>query len=167
VWQAGLTKEKRIMMVDVKLRPLFEMRAHAANGATHIGPVPLGYQRRIVFVTGGTFEGEHLKGKVLPGGGDFMMMRPDGGMHLDVRLVLETDQKEFIYMTYVGRRHGPPEVMERYKKSEAVAYGEDYFRTIVQFETSASRLLWLNSVLAIGAGYRTAEAAVYEIFEIL
>ncbi len=154
-------------MVEVKLRPLFDMRAHTANGATHIGAVPIGYQRRVVFVTGGTFRGERLNGKILPGGGDFLMMRPDGGMHLDVRLVLETDESELIYMTYVGRRHGPPEIMERYKNSEAVAYGEDYFRTIIQFETAAPRLLWLNGILAIGAGYRTAEGAVYEVFEIL
>jgi len=154
-------------MVEVKLRPLFKLRAFTAGGATHIGPVPLGYQRRVVFVTGGLFEGERLNGKVLPGGGDFLMMRPDGGMHLDVRLVLETDAGELIYMTYVGRRHGPPEVMERYKKSEPVAYGEDYFRTIIQFETAAPALAWLNGILAIGAGYREAEGAVYEVFEIL
>ncbi|MEX0407453.1 DUF3237 domain-containing protein [Aquibium sp. LZ166] len=154
-------------MVEVQLKPLFEMRAHTANGATDIGEVPVGYKRRVVFVTGGTFSGDRLKGKVLPGGGDFLMMRPDGGMHLDVRLVLETDEGERIYMTYVGRRHGPPEVMERYRNSEPVAYGEDYFRTIIQFETAAPRLTWLNGILGIGAGYRTAEGAVYEVFEIL
>jgi hypothetical protein len=153
-------------MVEVSLRPLFELRAFTAGGATHIGPAPLGYQRRVVFVTGGQFEGERLRGRVLPGGGDFLMMRPDGGMHLDVRLVLETDAGELVYMTYVGRRHGPPEVMERYKRSEPVAYGEDYFRTIIQFETGAQRLSWLNGILAVGAGYREAEGAVYEVFEI-
>jgi hypothetical protein len=154
-------------MVEIKLRPLFDLRIETANGATHIGPVPAGYQRRVVFVTGGSFEGERLRGTVLPGGGDFLIMRPDGAMHLDVRLVLETDKGEMIYTTYVGRRHGPPEVMERYRKSEPVAYGEDYFRTIVQFETAAVRLSWLNDILAIGAGYRTAEGPIYEIFEIL
>jgi hypothetical protein len=153
-------------MVEVKLSPLFRMLADTGNGATHIGPVPVGYQRRVVFVTGGRFEGERLSGHILPGGGDFLMMRPDGGMHLDVRLVLETWEHELIYMTYVGRRHGPPEVMERYKTSSPVAFGEDYFRTIIQFETAAPRLAWLNGILAIGAGYRTAEGAVYEVFEI-
>lgn len=153
-------------MVEVTLKPLFKMQADTANGATHIGPIPVGYQRRVVFVTGGRFDGERLSGKILPGGGDFLMMRPDGGMNLDVRLVLETTEAELIYMTYIGRRHGPPAVMERYKRSEAVAYGEDYFRTIIQFETSAPRLMWLNGILGIGAGYRTVEGAVYEVFEI-
>jgi hypothetical protein len=48
-----------------------------------------------------------------------------------------------------------------------VAYGEDYFRTTVQFETAAARLSWLNDILAIGAGYRTADGPIYAIFEIL
>jgi len=153
-------------MVEVTLRPLFKLMAHTANGATHIGPVPTGYSRRVVFVTGGTFVGDRMSGRVLPGGGDFLTMRPDGAMNLDVRLVLETDAGELVYITYIGRRNGPPAVMEKYKKSEAVAYGEDYFRTIVQFETAAPRLMWLNDILGIGAGYRTVEGAVYEIFEI-
>lgn len=153
-------------MVEITLAPLFRMQADTAHGSTHIGPVPVGYERRVVFVSGGRLEGDRLRGQVMPGGGDFLMMRPDGGMHLDVRLVLETDEGELIYMTYVGRRHGPLDVMERYKTSSPVAYGEDYFRTIVQFETAAPRLLWLNGILAVGAGYRTDEGAVYEIFEI-
>src|SRR5260370_29244683 len=99
-------------MVEIERRPLVDLRIETANGATHIGPVPAGYQRRVVFVTGGGFEGERLRGTVLPGGGDFLMMRPDGAMHLDVRLVLETDKGEMIYMSYVGRRHGSPAVME-------------------------------------------------------
>lgn len=154
-------------MVEVKLKPLFRMQCETGNGHTHIGPHPLGHQRRVVFVTGGEFDGEEMRGRILPGGGDFLTMRPDGGMHLDVRLVLETDRGELVYMTYIGRRNGPPEVMERYRTSSAVAYGEDYFRTIVQFETAAPRLARLNDILAIGAGYRTVEAAIYEIFEIL
>lgn len=153
-------------MVEIGLEPLFEMRAHTADGHTHIGPVAAGYQRRVVFVTGGRFEGTRLAGRVLPGGGDFLIIRPDGAMHLDVRLVLETDAGEPIYMTYAGRRHGPPEVMARYARSEPVAFGEDYFRTIVQFETAAPELAWLNDILAVGAGYRTEEGVVYEIFEI-
>lgn len=153
-------------MVDVTLKPLFRMQADTANGATHIGPHPLGYERRVVFVTGGRFEGAEMRGRILPGGGDFLMMRPDGGMHLDVRLVLETDQGETVYMQYVGRRNGPPAVMERYRTSSPVAFGEDYFRTIVQFETASPRLSRLNNVLAIGAGWRSADGALYEVFEI-
>ena len=153
-------------MVDITLKPLFELRIETALGSTHVGRTPLGYERRIVPVTGGSFIGERLSGIVLPGGSDAVTMRPDGGMHLDVRLVLQTEHGDMIYMTYVRRRHGPPEIMQRYRRNEAVAFGEDYFRTVIQFEASSERLVWLNGILAVGAGSRLAEGPVYEIFEI-
>ena len=41
--------------------------------------------RRIVPVTGGTFEGPKLKGTALSGGGDWILRRPDGANELNVR----------------------------------------------------------------------------------
>jgi Protein of unknown function (DUF3237) len=43
-----------------------------------VGRVPLG-QRRIVPVEGGEFDGPKLRGIILPGGSDCMLMRPWGG----------------------------------------------------------------------------------------
>jgi len=79
-------------MADIKLRPLFTVKADVDGPLHLIGALPLGYTRRVVYVTGGRFEGERLKGKVLPGGGDSVIERPDGGLHLDVRLTLQTDE---------------------------------------------------------------------------
>ncbi|MDB5860317.1 MAG: hypothetical protein JWQ76_4006 [Ramlibacter sp.] len=155
-------------MTEIKLRPLLTLKPLAdSRTVNHVGVVPAGYARRVVFVTGGSFEGERLNGSIVPGGGDFLLMRPDGAMHLDVRLVLETVQGELIYLTYVGRRHASPEVMAKYVASEAVAPQDEYFRTIVQFETGAPRLLWLNNILAVGTGHRIASGVIYEISEIL
>ena len=47
--------------------------------------------RRIIYVKGGTFQGPRLKGEVLPGGGDWLLVRPDGTSELDVRSTLRTD----------------------------------------------------------------------------
>src|SRR2546430_1658422 len=59
--------------------------------------------RMVINVTGGTFEGERLKGAVLAGsGGDFVTMRANGTMKLDVRLILTTDGGATILMTYLG-----------------------------------------------------------------
>lgn len=48
-------------------------------------------RRRIAPVSGGVFEGERLKGVVLPGGADWVINRSDGVMLIDVRLSLLTD----------------------------------------------------------------------------
>jgi hypothetical protein len=156
-------------MSNIKLRPLFTLTAFMDSRTVHhIGEVPMGYARRVVSVTGGTFEGERLNGKVLPVGGDFLFLRPDGAMHLDVRLVLQTNENELIYLTYVGRRHAVPKSMtNQVGSSEPVNQGDEYFRTIVQFECSAPRLIWLNNILAVGTGRRLAGGVTYEIFEIL
>lgn len=132
----------------------------------HLGRVPDGYDRRVVVGGGGTFDGPGMRGRVLPGGDDFLTIRPDGAFNLDVRLVLETEDGELIYMTYIGRRNGPPDVMETYRRGAAVAEGEDYFRTIVQFETAAPGLSRLNDILAVGTGRRDTTGPVYEIFEL-
>ena len=82
-----------------------------------IGATP-GGNRRIGLVAGGTFEGKRLHGTVLPGGADWIMVRPDGATTLDVRLVLQTDDGATIGMTYRGMRHGPAAVMERLNRGD-------------------------------------------------
>ena len=53
-------------------------------------------------------------------GGDWLLMRPDQVLTLDVRLTLLTDDGDYIYMSYRGLRHGPNEVMDKLNKGEAV-----------------------------------------------
>lgn len=153
-------------MSPIKLQPLFRMKAEVKAPMQLAGQTPLGYTRRIVIVSGGWFEGERLKGLILPGGGDFVVERPDGGLHLDVRLVLQTDRNEIVYLTYTGRRNGPPDVMKKIVAREPIPPGADYFRTAVQFETGAPRLAWLNDIIAIGTGTREPDGPVYDVWEV-
>jgi hypothetical protein len=59
-------------------------------------------RRLIIPVVGGHVEGPKLRGKVLPGGTDWIMVRGDGSFHLDVRITLQTDDDHLIGMTYGG-----------------------------------------------------------------
>ena len=54
------------------------------------GPTPSG-ERRIVYMTGGKFSGPRLQGRVLPGGGDWLVVGPQRNAILDVRACLEMD----------------------------------------------------------------------------
>src|SRR5437667_3594786 len=69
-----------------------------------IGAVPHG-TRVTAPITSGHFEGPRLRGKVLPGGGDWTLLRGDGVLELDLRLTLETDDGALIHMTSLGLRH--------------------------------------------------------------
>jgi hypothetical protein len=135
-------------------------------GMQPIGATPNG-GRRVGLVAGGKFEGPKLKGTVLPGGADWIIARPDGSTTLDVRIVLETDDKAPIGMTYRGMRHGPEAVMAKVNADQFVDPAKYYFRTSVAFETAAPKYDWLNRIIAVGTGSRPPEGPVYEIFEVL
>src|SRR6185437_17009827 len=53
-----------------------------------LGPTHLG-RRRVIPITGGTITGPRLKGRVLPGGADWQVIRADGTAELDARYTLE------------------------------------------------------------------------------
>jgi hypothetical protein len=152
-------------MAEIRTAHLMTMTL-SVSGMQPIGVTPSG-SRRIGLVAGGMFQGERLRGTVLPGGADWIMVRADGSTTLDVRLVLETDDKALIGMTYRGMRHGPAAVMERLNRGDPVDASEYYFRTSVAFETASARYDWINRIIAIGTGRRPPEGPVYEIFEVL
>ncbi len=131
-----------------------------------LGQTPLGH-RRIVRVTGGTFEGPRLRGTVLPGGGDWLVERADGVRQLDVRITLRTDDGALIYAHYPGLFHAAPGVMDGLLRGETVDPSEYYFRTAPMFETAAEKYAWLNRVLAIGIGRRTSRQVCYTVYAVL
>ncbi len=46
--------------------------------------------------------GPKLRGKMLPGGGDWLTVRTDGVGILDVRATIESDDGALIYLAYTG-----------------------------------------------------------------
>lgn len=150
----------------IQTRPLFEMRLQVPEVAD-LGDTPYG-RRRIATVTGGTFEGERLRGTVVAApGGDWLLQRSDGVLVLDVRITLRTDDGAAVFMSYRGLRHGAPEVMARLARGEAVDPASYYFRIAPMFETAAPAYQWLNQLLAVGTGRRDAAGPVYQVSEIL
>src|SRR5262245_14065813 len=150
---------------SVRTRPLFVMRLDVRK-LQIVGATPGGV-RRVGVVPGGSFEGERLSGEVLEGGSDWQTVRGDGATTLNVRLILKTTDDALIGMTYQGLRHGPPEVMARIEKGEAVDPASYYFRINPLFETAAAPYVWINRVVAVGIGHRRADGPIYSVFEVL
>jgi len=150
----------------IQTRPLFDLTLQVPD-VRDIGETPLG-RRRIATVTGGTFEGERLRGTVVGApAGDWLLQRSDGVTVLDVRLLLRTDDGEHIYMSYRGVRHGPPDVMARLAAGESVDPKAYYFRIAPVFETAAQKYAWLNKIVAVGTGRREPAGPVYSVAEVL
>lgn len=148
----------------MKLTPLFSAEITLAP-PRELGATPLG-RRRIIEITGGTFAGTRLSGKVLPGGADWQLVRADGVAYLDTRYTLETEDGALIYVQNRGYRHGPAEVIERLARGEAVDPASYYFRTSPWFETSAPKYAWLNRTIFLGSGARLADRVRIEMFEV-
>ena len=104
-------------------------------------------------ITGGSFEGDRLRGKVLPGGGDWTIKRADGVVELDLRITLETDDGALVHMAFEGLRDDD-------------APGGPYFRHVSRFETASDKYAFLNRLLAVGAGKIDAGGPVHVIEEL-
>jgi hypothetical protein len=137
------------MSLPINSRPLMVLRL-ATSATEEIGSTPQG-TLAIFPVTGGSFEGERLRGKVLAGGGDWVTAHGDGTFTLDLRVTLETDDGDLIHMTFTGVRDD----------------ANHYFRTVPRFETAAAKYAFLNRLLAVGIGEIRAEGPVHFIEEIL
>jgi hypothetical protein len=136
----------------MRTRPLMTLRLSTAP-TQNVGAGPRG--TRLTFpITGGSFEGDRLRGKVLPGGADWVIKRPDGVLDLDLRITLETDDGALVYMTFEGIR-------------DDRASGAPYFRTLPRFETADARYSFLNRLLAVGTGEISPGGPVHVIEEIL
>ena len=146
-------------------RPLMTVRIAAAP-LQRLGAVPHGI-RTIVPLTGGEFEGPRLRGKVLPGGGDWLLLRSDGVLELDLRITLETDDHALIHMTFQGLRHGPPDAIAALGRGEIVDPASYYFRTVPRFEASTEKYAFLNRIVTVGVGETRPDGAVHRIDEIL
>jgi hypothetical protein len=138
----------------------------AVVGVQKIGAVPHG-TRVIAPIASGHFEGPRLRGRVLPGGGDWTLLRGDGVLELDLRITLETDDGALVHMTSFGLRHGPPQVIAALARGENVDPSTYYFRTTPRFETAHRKYTFLNRLLAVSSGDRHSDGPIYTIHEIL
>ena len=138
----------------------------AVAGAQKIGAVPHG-TRVTAPITSGHFEGPRLRGRVLPGGGDWTLLRGDGVLELDLRITLETDDGALIHMTSFGLRHGPSDVIAALARGESIDPAAYYFRTVPRFETGHPKYAFLNRLVAVSSGDRRPEGPIYTIVEVL
>jgi hypothetical protein len=116
-------------------------------------------------LTGGTFTGPELNGKLLPGASaDWQIVLPDGTALGDIRYTLETDGGDLLYVQSRGVRHGSAEVLSRLGRGEDVDASEYTFRTSTQIETAAPHLDWLNKGVFISVAGRQATGVIYETY---
>lgn len=147
----------------MKLELLMEYHADLAPPVA-VGKGPYG-TRQIFEVTGGSFEGERLKGKILTGGADWILIDHEGVGHLDVRGTFQTHDGANIYLQYYGSLVMNEKVQSALESGGSTDYGDTRFFTAPRFETGDERYAWLNSVVAVAEGRVLPGAVEYRVYE--
>lgn len=123
--------------------------------------------RMFYYLKGGTLEGPQIKGTLLPGGGDWPLMRSDGPAEIDARFVIKTDDNELIYAYYRGIMVMSPEIAMRVQSGEKVDPSEYYMRTTPIFETGSEKYAWLNQGIFVSVGTFELGRVSYKVYKIL
>ncbi len=139
----------------------FELQAPIRIASTPTG------NRTILRVAGGRVEGERLAGKILPAGGDWATMRPDGIFELDVRATIETDDGARIIVTFGGLVRMSPANWQRFAGGDKPSADDYYFRVTPRFSAGDEAYRWLNGIVCVGVGTDLPPTPRYHVYEVL
>jgi hypothetical protein len=151
------------LLPDPSLTRVYRLEATVGE-PLDLGDIAQG-RRRIVPLTGGTFTGPDLNGKLLPGSSaDWQIVLPDGTALGDIRYTLRTDDGILLYVQSRGVRHGSADVLARLARGEDVDAAEYTFRTSTKIEIAAAGLEWLNNGVFISVGAGQPGGVIYETY---
>lgn len=136
----------------------------------HIGNGGHGDRSTVIF-KGGLFEGPHLRGEILPGGGDWETIQDHDGdqqtAYLDTRYNLLTHDGVCIFLKTTGTRTGKKAVLEELGEEDKHSPDEYRMRLHLTFESGDERYRWLNSVVAIASSARNGTRVIYDAYQVL
>ena len=141
--------------------------------ADFVQPIDIGQtttgHRVLYVVSGGTFDGPKLRGKVVPGPVDWFLTTPDGVGRMDVRATFQTDDGANIYMRYQGVQVMTAAAGAKIGQGELLDYGQIYWVATPVFETGDPHYAWLNNIATVGEA-RLGPKAVwieYRLFQVM
>ncbi|HAF42780.1 MAG TPA: DUF3237 domain-containing protein [Sphingobium sp.] len=103
-----------------------------------VGRTPLGTRRRVP-ITGGSFSGPRIRGKVLAGGADWQLQRADDWTVIEADYMMQADDGTQIHVRNVGLTN-----------SRVPGAAQRYLRTIPSFEVPDGPHAWLNQAIFVG-----------------
>src|SRR3546814_19029913 len=104
-------------MIEPSFRYLCSYRAAFTEPQQQIGKAHFG-RRMIAALTGDEVEGERLRGRVMPSGGDWATIDDNDTLRLDARITMEPHDGALIYVSYRGVLR-PPSVAPKHNRQRA------------------------------------------------
>lgn len=138
----------------------------SAGGPGRIGS-PFG-AHMVQYIDGGEFDGPMLRGRVLPGGGDWPAVadRQPLSMRIDARAVWETHDGVRLYVRYEGFLVFPEASPGSPLDVAAADPSSYYFRTTPIFSAGDERYAWLDTSVCVGVGRFAPGGLGYRIWRI-
>ena len=129
-----------------------------------VGPTPDGL-RMNYYVTGGEVSGPKIQGKILPVGGDWLTIRPDGMCILDVRATIKTNDDALIYVSYYGVSDAGEDAYDQFLKGEFTPQ-ESYVRSNPKLLTAHPNYIWMNRLFCLGIAKVSADLSeiIYDVY---
>ncbi|MFM1879523.1 MAG: hypothetical protein RLZZ241_2389 [Bacteroidota bacterium] len=126
-------------------------------------------ERRIIPITGGTFEGPNIKGKVLSGGADYQFVNPENTRtEIEAIYSVKTDDGFLIHIRNVGLVYRNPDIMENLKNGAAADWSKIYFRAAPKFEAPMdSPYNWMNNAIFVCKGVPTKDYVSIQVWKVL
>nr|WP_090343402.1 DUF3237 domain-containing protein [Mycolicibacterium malmesburyense]CRL74370.1 hypothetical protein CPGR_03121 [Mycolicibacterium malmesburyense] len=161
---AAATVDQLPLVDALPVEHLFDMRVDLLPAQ----PIPTATGIRMTFVTaGGTIDGPRLRGELLPGGGDWLVVGDDGYGHVDVRATLRTHDGVLIHFESAGIIKVPADGLDRLARGEVLPFDETYVRTTPRFATSDERYAWLGGIVTVGYNILSPNRVDYRVYRVL
>jgi hypothetical protein len=152
------------LVTALPVEHLFDMHVNLQPAQAIATPVG---SRMTFITTGGVIDGPELRGELLPGGGDWLLVGSDGIGRADIRATIRTHDGVLIHYESRGIIKIPADGIDRLAAGEVLPFDQTYVRTTPKFETSDERYAWLSEVVALGYNVLSPNHIDYRIYRVL
>ncbi|MGX1305419.1 hypothetical protein AB7M35_000139 [Amorphus suaedae] len=117
-------------------------------------------------IASGVLAGDRLNGRVVDDGGYWLVIRPDGVVELDARMMIAEDDGSLIYLRDRGMIRLGPDAASDF--SEGVGETQAHpFRSSPTIELPVGRHDWLSGSVCVGTGHFSRAGSVLDLFEVV
>ncbi len=156
-------------MSDHQIRPAtpgldFCFTINAQINAPRSAGKGLGGERLHIPITGGTVVGPNIRGRILPGGSDWPLIREDGTSQITAVYTIELEDGTLVVVRNDGLRASTPDVLARLRARESVDPSDYYFRTAPRFDCPDGPHQWLRERIFIASIAPASGSVVIDVF---
>ena len=156
---------KKVSINEIGYEEIFTVEV-AVDKPILVGQDNVVGRRQLIPILSGKVSGKDFNGKVLPGGIDSQVIRPDGKCELSARYAIQLEDGAAIYIENNGIRTVPKEYVEAVKQGKFVDPNAYYFRTVPTFETYDEKYKWMMNSIFVCSAARLPETVLIKFYKV-